>query len=67
MKLSCSNTKVLCNCSNPTCINCHTKIQINMGDDNGLKGNIYSEAGIREFQISKLCETCFDEITKEED
>jgi hypothetical protein len=25
----------------------------------------YSEAGRREYQISGLCEVCFDEITKE--
>jgi len=25
----------------------------------------YSEAGIKEFYISGLCEICFDEITKE--
>lgn len=27
----------------------------------------YSPAGRKEFQISGLCETCFDEICKEED
>lgn len=27
---------------------------------------LYSEAGRREYQISGLCELCFDEITAEE-
>jgi hypothetical protein len=27
---------------------------------------IYSAAGLREYQISGLCEECFDEITAEE-
>lgn len=31
------------------------------------KPRIYSDAGRREYQISGLCEVCFDEITKPRD
>jgi hypothetical protein len=29
--------------------------------------NCYSEAGVREYQISGTCEKCFDEMFQEED
>lgn len=32
-----------------------------------IPGHIYSTAGERELEISRLCEYCFDEITKEPD
>jgi hypothetical protein len=30
-----------------------------------VKGHIYSEAGLREVQISQVCEHCFDEVATE--
>lgn len=30
-------------------------------------GHIYSDDGVREYDITRLCEYCFDEITKEPD
>ena len=30
-------------------------------------GRVYSEDGVRETHISRLCETCFDDITAEPD
>lgn len=30
-----------------------------------VEGRVYSEAGRREYQISGMCELCFDELMKE--
>ena len=48
------------------CMSCGAKI-VNTGVATGEPGNIYSWAGQREYQISALCETCFDNLTKEAD
>lgn len=49
------------------CISC-SKIPNYLEMDRALEpGHIYSQAGIREFEISQLCEYCFDEATLPED
>lgn len=48
------------------CMGCGAKI-VNTHRATGEPGNIYSWAGRREYQISALCETCFDKFTKEAD
>lgn len=40
-----------------TCIVCHEP----------ALAKCYSEAGVREFYISGMCERCFDEVWKDED
>lgn len=45
------------------CLNCHAHFDFDKGNNDGAKGRIYSEAGVREAKISGLCETCFDAIT----
>ena len=32
-------------------------------EDISTKGNVYSLAGVREVEISQMCEVCFDEVT----
>ena len=46
------------------CISCKSPIrQENGADASGEPGQIYSEAGWREYGNSALCETCFDNNT----
>lgn len=55
------------------CVCCHndinylvTSIDANTPltmEDINTKGNVYSSAGVREVEISQMCEVCFDEVT----
>ena len=48
------------------CIDCKSPIRDERGaDTTGEHGQIYSDAGWREYGQSALCETCFDNITGE--
>ena len=59
------------------CVCCHndinylvTSIDANTPltmEDINTKGNVYSSAGVREVEISQLCEVCFDEVTLEDE
>jgi urease beta subunit len=44
------------------CIDCKTAVRYEPGDATGEHGQIYSEAGLREYGVSALCETCYDNI-----
>ena len=45
------------------CINCKSPIRDERGcEKTGEPGQIYSDAGGKEYAISGLCETCFDSI-----
>ncbi|QNN98073.1 hypothetical protein SEA_FEDE_25 [Microbacterium phage Fede] len=52
---------------NKHCLNCGAQIVINIGNDTRENGNVYSEAGRREVDITGYCETCFDNITRPPD
>ena len=48
------------------CIDCKSRIRIEIGEDEtGENGQIYSDAGLREYERTGLCETCFDNITRD--
>lgn len=47
------------------CINCKSPIRDERGEsaeETGESGQIYSDAGWREYRISGLCETCYDSV-----
>lgn len=46
------------------CINCKKPICITEKPTN-MEGNIYSRNGLKEYQISGLCEYCFDKTYME--
>ena len=48
------------------CVFCHEKIFFVAGTYAVTKGHVYSEAGAKEVHISRICEYCFDETTKED-
>ncbi len=48
------------------CVNGHPIFYVE-GQAGELPGHIYSEAGMREFRISRMCEWCFDDMCIEED
>ena len=48
------------------CVNCKQPISMSF-KKTGKKGEIYSDAGEREYKISGVCETCFDAVFFEED
>ena len=52
------------------CINCKAPIRYEHTFDDaeatGENGQIYSDAGFEEYGISGLCETCYDNVTREE-
>lgn len=48
------------------CIDCKSPIRYEVGaDTSGENGQIYSDAGVREYQKTALCETCFDSLFDE--
>lgn len=49
-----------------TCIICRKPIHITNKPDN-TEGNIYSQAGLNEYQITGMCEYCFDIAANMED
>lgn len=49
------------------CMACKQKVCYLPYDHGLIKGHIYSEMGISEFEISRFCEFCFDEVTAEPD
>lgn len=54
------------------CLFCHMPINVVVNEPLTreiitTKGNVYSEAGVREVEISQLCEVCFDEVTLEDE
>lgn len=51
--------------SKEICIKCKQPIELT-AFATGKPGNIYSFAGRREYQISGLCEFCFDKIFNDE-
>ena len=47
------------------CVDCKSPIRDERGtDETGENGQIYSDAGWKEYRISGLCETCFDNATR---
>ena len=45
------------------CIDCKSPIRDERGEDEtGEPGQIYSDAGWKEYRISGLCETCYDNM-----
>lgn len=49
------------------CMRCK-KMCVYLPHDHALiQGHVYSHDGLAEYQITKLCEFCFDEVTKEPD
>lgn len=49
----------------PTCVECH-QTMVNLPYLYALiEGHVYSEAGVKEVEITRLCEWCFDIITAE--
>lgn len=47
------------------CVDCKSPIRDERGEDaeaTGENGQIYSDAGWKEYRISGLCETCFDSV-----
>ena len=49
------------------CIDCKSPIRDERGEDaeaTGENGQIYSDAGWKEYHISGLCETCYDCSTR---
>ncbi len=47
------------------CIDCKAPIRDERGcEETGENGQIYSEAGWKEYHISGLCETCYDCSTR---
>lgn len=49
------------------CINCGHEIFWEKSRRSTRPGHIYSEAGLREYKISGMCEYCFDKLTEVED
>jgi hypothetical protein len=48
------------------CIDCKSPIRYEIGaDTSGENGQIYSDAGVSEYQKTALCETCFDSLFDE--
>lgn len=47
------------------CINCNQRVFYMEGYHAVMAGHIYSPSGLREMDISGLCEYCFDRITQE--
>lgn len=48
------------------CLSCKSPIRYEVGaDTSGESGQIYSDAGMREYQKTALCETCFDSLFDE--
>lgn len=47
------------------CVSCKSSIrdERETGEETGENGQIYSDAGMHEYQISGLCETCYDSIS----
>ena len=50
------------------CLFCHMPINVVVNEPLTreiitTKGNMYSEAGVREVEMSQMCEVCFDEVT----
>lgn len=50
-----------------TCIRCKELVILLPHNEAVGEGHIYSEAGINEYQITRLCEYCFDDITVEDE
>ena len=47
------------------CVSCKSPIRDERGmEETGENGQIYSDAGWKEYRISGLCETCFDNATR---
>lgn len=47
------------------CIRCKSPIRDERGmEETGESGQIYSDAGWKEYHSSGLCETCYDSITR---
>ena len=45
------------------CIDCKSAIRDERGEEEtGENGQIYSDAGWKEYAISGLCETCYDSV-----
>lgn len=55
--------------NNNKCVECGKKFIFINTVDSELEGyyNVYSEYGVKETQISGLCELCFDSLTGEYD
>lgn len=48
------------------CINCKSPIRFELGaDETGENGQIYSDAGAKEYGISGMCETCYDSLWRD--
>ena len=47
------------------CVDCKSPIRDERGAEaTGENGQIYSDAGWKEYRISGLCETCYDNATR---
>lgn len=45
------------------CIDCKSPIREELGEEEtGESGQIYSDAGHKEYRISAMCETCYDNL-----